>query len=47
MNIGIALFFILFQTNTGQVIPTICGANNGEHIYIDIGAANSDTATVA
>merc|ERR1719266_2635019 len=34
-------------TNTGQVIPTICGANNGEHIYIDIGAANSDTATVA
>jgi len=34
-------------TNTGQVIPTICGANNGEHIYVDIGAANSDTATIA
>jgi len=34
-------------TNTGQVIPTICGANNGQHIYVDIGAASSDTATIS
>jgi len=44
---GVCVDSMTVTTNTGQVIPTICGANNGEHIYIDIGAANSDTATVA
>merc|ERR1719150_1174301 len=44
---GLCVDSMTVTTNTGQVIPTICGANNGEHIYIDIGAANSDTATVA
>jgi len=32
--------------STGQSIPNICGTNTGQHIYVDIGALPSDTATV-
>merc|ERR1711997_805055 len=28
-------------------IPTICGANTGEHIYVEIGAGATDSATLA
>ena len=37
---------LLFQTSTGQAIPTICGSNNGQHIYVDVGQDNSDKATL-
>ena len=36
----------MFQVSTGQSIPNICGTNTGQHIYVDIGALPSDTATV-
>merc|ERR1712165_506101 len=28
-------------------IPTICGANTGEHIYVEVGAGATDSATLA
>lgn len=34
-------------TNTGQVIPEICGTNSGQHIYLDLGRQSSDSATLA
>jgi len=33
-------------TNTRQSIPQICGQNTGQHIYVDIGALASDSATL-
>jgi hypothetical protein len=32
-------------TTSGVTTPTICGLNTGQHIYVDMGAASSDTAT--
>ncbi|XP_059097393.1 uncharacterized protein LOC131891762 [Tigriopus californicus] len=34
------------SVNTGDKIPTICGQNTGQHIYIDIGTQPSDTADI-
>lgn len=34
-------------TNTGVAIPSICGKNTGQHMYIDLGALSTDTATLA
>ena len=39
-------FMYLLQVSTGQSIPNICGTNTGQHIYVDIGALPSDTATL-
>jgi len=33
-------------TSTDSRIPTICGSNSGQHIYVDIGNNPSDTATL-
>ncbi len=33
-------------TNTGQAIPTICGENAGQHVYVDVGNNCGDTATL-
>ena len=39
-------FEMSMQTNTGVSIPNICGGNNGQHIYIDIGREPTDKVTV-
>jgi len=33
--------------STGQAIPVICGANAGQHLYLDVGTVSTDTATLA
>ena len=33
-------------TTTGQLIPTICGVNDGQHIYVDLGRGSDDKATI-
>lgn len=32
--------------NSGQTVPPICGTMTGQHVYIDLGALPSDTATL-
>merc|ERR1711971_1327438 len=39
-------FGIITNTNGAQVTPVICGQNDGQHMYIDIGPAESATATI-
>eukprot|EP00095_Tigriopus_kingsejongensis_P012190 maker-scaffold521_size146803-snap-gene-0.14 protein:Tk12190 transcript:maker-scaffold521_size146803-snap-gene-0.14-mRNA-1 annotation:"hypothetical protein KGM_18655" len=41
---GVCLDTFDVTTNTGSNIPTICGQNTGQHIYVDIGNLASDTA---
>eukprot|EP00095_Tigriopus_kingsejongensis_P004177 maker-scaffold47_size466558-snap-gene-0.18 protein:Tk04177 transcript:maker-scaffold47_size466558-snap-gene-0.18-mRNA-1 annotation:"hypothetical protein KGM_18655" len=41
---GVCLDTFDVSTNTGNNIPTICGQNTGQHIYVDIGNLASDTA---
>eukprot|EP00095_Tigriopus_kingsejongensis_P003562 maker-scaffold877_size102761-snap-gene-0.15 protein:Tk03562 transcript:maker-scaffold877_size102761-snap-gene-0.15-mRNA-1 annotation:"hypothetical protein KGM_18655" len=43
---GVCLDMFTVSTNTGSSIPTICGQNTGQHIYIDMGCLNSDTAAL-
>eukprot|EP00095_Tigriopus_kingsejongensis_P000866 maker-scaffold1675_size31566-snap-gene-0.5 protein:Tk00866 transcript:maker-scaffold1675_size31566-snap-gene-0.5-mRNA-1 annotation:"hypothetical protein SINV_00302" len=43
---GVCLDMFTVTTNTGSTIPTICGENAGQHMYIDIGCQDSDTATL-
>jgi hypothetical protein len=33
-------------TTTTQTVPTICGVNTGQHVYIDIGAVATDSITL-
>lgn len=33
-------------TNTGAAAPILCGVMTGEHLYLDIGMASTDTATI-
>jgi len=33
-------------SNTGQTVPPICGTMTGQHIYVDLGALPSDSATL-
>jgi len=49
MNIdeGVCLDTFTVQTSTAQTIPTICGQNTGQHIYVDIGELGGDTATLS
>ncbi|CAB4055457.1 unnamed protein product [Lepeophtheirus salmonis] len=37
-------FMITTSTLVDQSVPTICGQNTGQHVYIDIGNGESDTA---
>jgi len=40
--------FTVTGLSTGSsVVPTICGANNGQHIYFELGEASGDTATLS
>ncbi|XP_059097601.1 uncharacterized protein LOC131891925 [Tigriopus californicus] len=41
---GVCLDTFTATVNTGQNIPTICGQNTGQHIYLDVGTLSSDTA---
>ncbi|XP_059097778.1 uncharacterized protein LOC131892061 [Tigriopus californicus] len=41
---GVCLDTFSVQVNTGQNIPTICGQNTGQHMYVDVGNLASDTA---
>lgn len=34
------------STSASSTIPTICGLNTGQHMYVDMGALSSDTATL-
>jgi len=36
--------FVASASATGAKTPTICGENAGQHIYLEIGAADTDTA---
>ena len=36
----------LSQSNSGQTVPPICGIMTGQHIYVDLGALPSDSATL-
>jgi len=45
-NEGVCLDMFTITTTTRQVIPTICGENDGQHIYVDIGANSGDSATI-
>lgn len=38
--------FRISGLGSGQQIPTICGSNNGQHIYIDMGEDAGDTASL-
>lgn len=38
---------LTISTNTGQSVPVICGENSGQHMYLDVGTAASDSATFA
>ena len=38
--------FVVTGTS-GLSSPTICGMNSGQHVYMDMGNQNSNTATVA
>eukprot|EP00095_Tigriopus_kingsejongensis_P009694 snap_masked-scaffold84_size396325-processed-gene-2.16 protein:Tk09694 transcript:snap_masked-scaffold84_size396325-processed-gene-2.16-mRNA-1 annotation:"conserved hypothetical protein" len=44
---GVCLDKFQVTTNTGSPIPTICGQNTGQHMYIDLGCERSDTATLS
>eukprot|EP00095_Tigriopus_kingsejongensis_P012505 snap_masked-scaffold221_size251850-processed-gene-1.8 protein:Tk12505 transcript:snap_masked-scaffold221_size251850-processed-gene-1.8-mRNA-1 annotation:"hypothetical protein SINV_00302" len=44
---GVCLDMFKVTTNTGSPIPTICGQNTGQHMYIDLGCERSDTATLS
>lgn len=40
--------FTVTGLSTGSsVVPTICGANNGQHIYFELGEASGDMATLS
>lgn len=43
---GLCLDTFQVTTATGQNIPTICGENTGQHMYIDIGNGASDTSNI-
>eukprot|EP00095_Tigriopus_kingsejongensis_P002419 maker-scaffold1151_size58901-snap-gene-0.10 protein:Tk02419 transcript:maker-scaffold1151_size58901-snap-gene-0.10-mRNA-1 annotation:"hypothetical protein X777_11146" len=43
---GVCLDMFTVGTNTGSTIPTICGQNTGQHMYIDMGCLSSDTASL-
>lgn len=34
-------------TNTGAMVPVLCGVMSGEHLYLDVGMLSTDTATIA
>ncbi|XP_059098986.1 uncharacterized protein LOC131893072 isoform X2 [Tigriopus californicus] len=34
------------SSNTGNTLPTICGQNTGQHIYVEMGCLDSDTVSV-
>jgi len=44
---GLCQDILTISTNTGQSIPEICGANSGQHVYLDLGQSASDAATLA
>eukprot|EP00095_Tigriopus_kingsejongensis_P003080 maker-scaffold664_size116482-snap-gene-0.22 protein:Tk03080 transcript:maker-scaffold664_size116482-snap-gene-0.22-mRNA-1 annotation:"hypothetical protein SINV_00302" len=44
---GVCLDTFDVSTNTGSNIPTICGQNTGQHMYVDIGNLASDTAQLS
>lgn len=37
---------LVTATSSGFAVPTLCGVMTGEHIYMDIGATSTDTATL-
>merc|ERR1711894_47287 len=39
-------FGVITNTNGAGAVPVICGQNNGQHMYIDIGPAEAATATI-
>ena len=44
--LNIVITFIFLQSNSGQNVPPICGIMTGQHIYVDLGALPSDSATL-
>eukprot|EP00095_Tigriopus_kingsejongensis_P012199 maker-scaffold1149_size94623-snap-gene-0.17 protein:Tk12199 transcript:maker-scaffold1149_size94623-snap-gene-0.17-mRNA-1 annotation:"hypothetical protein EAG_02482" len=40
---GICLDTFTVKTNTGTTVPTICGQNTGQHIYVDMGREPADS----
>jgi len=34
-------------TNTGAMVPVLCGVMTGEHLYLDLGMLTTDTATLS
>ncbi|XP_059084415.1 uncharacterized protein LOC131881546, partial [Tigriopus californicus] len=43
---GTCLDMFTISTNTGNSFPIICGQNTGQHIYVEMGCLESDTATL-
>jgi len=43
---GVCMDTFTITTSTNQNIPTICGQNDGQHMYIDVGALSGDSATL-
>nr|XP_040574106.1 uncharacterized protein LOC121123088 [Lepeophtheirus salmonis] len=43
---GACVDMLTVTVPTGQMVPVICGTNNGQHIYLDIGRMTTDTATL-
>merc|ERR1712050_242974 len=43
---GVCPDTFVVTTNTQQTIPTVCGTNSGQHMYVNIGNQESDTATL-
>merc|ERR1719245_892205 len=46
-NGGVCTDTMTVTVNSGQKIPTICGQNTGQHIYVAVGNGASDSATLA
>jgi len=45
-NGGACVDTFTVTVNSGQTVPPICGTMTGQHVYIDLGALPSDTATL-
>ncbi|XP_059097863.1 uncharacterized protein LOC131892119 [Tigriopus californicus] len=44
---GVCLDQFTIQLTSGITIPTICGQNSGEHMYLDVGSTGSSTAELS